>query len=118
MKAVTEKPTKYTKWCVVNDKSGKILYLSTDKAMATALTVGQAFVSKINVINQGDPRITLYAYTSLGIKRAVAYCYGVVHYKDRTCGKMIDAKTHKKYLADIISGQRLNKGWTTYESMF
>ena len=81
MKAVTKKPTKYTKWCILNDKTHTFTYTSTNKAMATALTVGEAFVSKINVMYQRDPRITLYAYNpTFNTKSIVAYCFGVVHY--------------------------------------
>lgn len=118
MKAVTKKPTKYTKWCIINGHTNTVTYTSTNKAMATALTVGEAFVSKINVKYQSDPRITLCAYKPNGINDVVAYCFGVVHYGDHTCGKMVDAKTHKHYLANIITGERYNKGWSAYDSIF
>ena len=74
MKAVTKNPTKYTKWCIINGKSHEVTYTSTNKAMATALTVGEAFVSKINVQYEGDPRVILYSYNpTFKTKSIVAY---------------------------------------------
>ncbi|MBQ1293293.1 MAG: hypothetical protein IIY21_04600 [Clostridiales bacterium] len=115
MKAVTEIPTKNTKWCIYNQRTHEIVYASVDKTMATALVVGQAFVSKVNATYEGPHTfrgtVLLHEWKNREIGEIVAVCYGTIQYNGQIYGKMIDGRTNKRYLADIVIGQRINKNW-------
>ena len=116
MKYVTKNPTKDTKYVIMDDKKQEILYLSKKVKLTTAraMVAERCYAEKIDVRQQDDPKIYLYEYKEAVLGKTIAIGCGWVEYKGRTYGKMIDGLTHKKYLANPVSGQRLNVDWPIY----
>lgn len=116
MKDITKVPTKNTKYIIIDDAKHEILYLSKNVKLATAraMVAERCYAEKIDVRQKDDPRIFLYEYKETVVGKTIAIGYGWVEYKGRIYGKMIDGLTHKKYIANPVTGQRLNVAWSSY----